>query len=475
MKQVLVFFSTFAALLLYTPHVQCQSKSIAKELSNAFVSVAKEASPAVVYITAEIQNNYGFGYQDDQYDMFGDEFFRRFFGGPPGGGRHRRQAPSQMSLGSGFFISADGYVMTNYHVIKNGTNIKVHLHSSHSERELDAELVGGDPQADIAVLKIKNTNGMKVPFLRFANSNDVQVGEWAIAIGSPLQLESTVTVGVISAKGRQGLQITDLEDFIQTDAAINPGNSGGPLINLDGEVVGINTAIINPQAGYVGIGFAVPSNMAQAIKDQLISDGKITRGFIGVSLQPIDAELQEAFNLPSKEGALVADVLENSPAEKAGLKQGDVIVEVNGRAVRSVSSMQRDIMLTKPGTKVKLGIMRNGRAKTLSVVVGTHKDVVGDSTAVSEELGLSVDNLTPDNIARYHLSEGDQGVVITGIKKGSISHRIGLRPGYLILAVNHEKVSNVREFNAALKKGGDRVLLLVRSGEVVRFFTVKMK
>lgn len=474
MKRIVVIFSLCASLFLNISPVHCQSKSFAKELSNAFVSVAKEASPAVVYITAEIQPQYGFGY-DDQYDMFGDEFFRRFFGGPPGGGRQRRQMPSQMSLGSGFLISADGYIVTNYHVVKNGTNIKVHLHSSHKQRELNATLIGGDPQADVALLKVENSNGMQFPYLKFADSNAVEVGEWVIAIGSPLQLESTVTVGVISAKGRQDLQLTDLEDFIQTDAAINPGNSGGPLLNLDCEVVGINTAIINPQAGYVGIGFAVPSNMAVSIKDQLMSDGKITRGFIGVSLQPIDSELQEAFQLDSKEGALVADVLEGSPAAKGGLKQGDVITEVNGRKVTSVSSFQREIMLSKPGTKVKLVIQRQGKTKTLSVVVGTHKDVMGDSTAVSEELGLSVDNLTPDNIARFHLSEGDQGVVITAIKQGSIAARIGLRPGYLVIAVNHEKISNVQEFNDALKKSGDRVLLLVRSGDVVRFFTVKVK
>jgi len=474
MKKIHIVFSLIASLLLNTSPIQCQSKSFAKELSNAFVSVAKEASPAVVYITAEIQSNYGLGYQDEQYDIFGDEFFRRFFGGPPGGGRHRRQPPSQMSLGSGFILSPDGYVMTNYHVIRNGTNIKVHLHSSHRQKEMSATLIGGDPQADIALLKIDDPK-MQLPYLRFADSNAVEVGEWAIAIGSPLQLESTVTVGVISAKGRQDLQLTDLEDFIQTDAAINPGNSGGPLLNLDGDVVGINTAIINPQAGYVGIGFAVPSNMAASIKDQLINDGKITRGFIGVSLQPIDPELQDAFKLDSQEGALVADVLPNSPAEKGGLKQGDVITGVNGRHITSISSLQREIMLAKPGSKLKLEVQRQGKPKTVYVVVGTHKDVMGDTTAVSEELGLSVDNLTPDNIARFHLSEGDQGVVITNIKQGSIASRIGLRPGYLIIAVNHEKISNVTEFNQALKKSNDRVLLLVRSGEVVRFFTVKVK
>lgn len=439
--------------------------------------VAKVATPAAVFITAEVQPQ-GFGYstQEDPYEMFNDELFHRFFGGRPNR-QPRRGMPAQVSQGSGFLVSADGYIMTNYHVVRNGKNIKVFLHNSIKHRELSAELIGGDPQTDVAVLKISHPNNEDFPYLRFANSNDVKVGQQAIAIGSPFQLEATVTSGIISAKGRQDLQISDLEDFIQTDAAINPGNSGGPLLNIHAEVVGINTAIVAPNGGYVGIGFAVPSNIANSIRDQLVSNGKVSRGFLGVHLQPIDSDLAEAFKLPNNDGALVAEVLEGSPAEAGGLKQGDVIVMVNGQPVRTPSSLRREIMLNKPGTKLRMKIIRNGKPQTLTVTVGSHEDVHGSGVTVSGELGLTVDNLTPDNIARYHLSEGDTGVVITDVNKNSIAGRMGIRPGFLIMAVNHQKVTNVKEFNQALsdRERGKPVLLLIRSGDTVRFFTFPLK
>lgn len=442
--------------------------------TNAFIDVAKKATPSVVFIKAEMGGQghpYGMT-EDDPYEQFHDEFFRRFFGGK---GRAPRGArPGAMSQGSGFIISSDGYVMTNYHVVKGAGKVTVMLHRSHKHREVEAEVIGGDPQTDVAILKMKNEENISYPYLKFADSNAVEVGQWVCAIGNPFALEATVTKGIISAKGRQDLDIVDLEDFMQTDATIYPGNSGGPMLNLDGEVIGINTAVAAPNGVYTAIGFIVPSNIANSVKAQLLSaDGKITRGYIGITLQPIDEELKDAFNLTSTEGALVSDVLPNSPAAKAGLKQGDVITKINGKVVRSPRFLQSEILLTSPGNTVSLTVNRSGALKNLSVTIGTYSDIHGDHATQTEELGLSVDNLTPDNIATYHLSKSDTGVVVTQVERGSVIARAGIRPGALIIAVNRVKVSNVREFNDAMSKSGDRVLLLVRQQGMVKFFSIK--
>src|SRR5579863_8542313 len=277
-----------------------------KQTSKAFTAAAKKSIPAVVFIKVQSstpdqdEGGYPYGYQNP-YDFNGDDFFNRFFGMPFHGGPPQKPQP-QFSQGSGFLVSADGYILPNAHVVKGADKITAVLNDG---REIDATLIGADPQTDIAIIKIE---GKQFPFLPMGDSEEIDIGEWVIAIGSPFQLEASVTVGVVSAKGRQNLKITDFEDFIQTDAAINPGNSGGPLLNLNAEVIGINTAIVSRSGGYMGIGFAIPSNMAKNIMTQIIDKGSVTRGFMGVSLQPVDKDIAEAFGLNRAEGALIAEV-----------------------------------------------------------------------------------------------------------------------------------------------------------------------
>ncbi len=297
----------------------CDCVCTPQQTSKAFTAVAKKSIPAVVFI--KVQSNapdqeeggFPYGYQNP-YDFSPDDFFNRFFGAPYRG-QPQKPAP-QLSQGSGFIVTADGYVMTNSHVVKGSDKITVVLNDG---RELDATVVGTDPHTDIAIVKIE---GKEFPFLQLGDSDEIDIGEWVIAIGSPFQLEASVTVGVVSAKGRQNLRITDFEDFIQTDAAINPGNSGGPLLNLTGEVVGINTAIVSRTGGYMGIGFAIPSNMAKNIMAQIIEKGTVTRGFLGVNLQPVDKDIADAFNLPKPEGALISEVFKDTPADTSGIEAG---------------------------------------------------------------------------------------------------------------------------------------------------------
>ena len=447
-----------------------------KEISRPFVNVAKSGTPAVVFIEAEIGSGFNrFGYgprRQDPYEFFNDDFFERFFGGRPEAGP-QGSAPIQKAHGSGFIISEDGYVMTNYHVVKEAQNITVNLQNG-KVRAYPAKFIGGDPQTDLAILKIENQSGEKFTYLEFGDSDELEVGEWVVAIGSPFRLESSVTAGIISAKGRQNLKITDLEDFIQTDAAINPGNSGGPLINLDGKVIAVNTAIASPSGGYVGIGFAIPSKIAMTISQQLMKNGKISRGFIGVSVQEIDDDLAEAFNLSNTQGALVADVMKNSPAEKAGIKQGDIITEVDGVTVRSLTSFRNEIMLKEPGQKVYLRIQRGKKSFVIPVEVANHSKF--SSSPSTTKLGVTVDNISPEHISRYQLSPDDAGVVITDVDSASIAGRMGLKPGFVIIAVNHQKITNVKEFDEALKDTGQskRVLLLVKYGDGVRFYSLKL-
>ena len=450
------------------------NKNLARELSRAFTSVAKTATPAVVFIQAEsngdVLDRYpGQDYQDP-FEMFQEDFFNRFFGPNPNGPRHRRQPQIRRSQGSGFLISKDGYLMTNYHVVHDATKILVNLNPP-LEKQVEATFIGGDPRTDIALLKIEGDN---YPYLEFGNSDDVEVGEWAIAVGSPFQLEATVTVGVISAKGRNNLQITDIEDFIQTDAAINPGNSGGPLLNLDSQVIGMNTAILSPSGGYMGIGFAIPSSILQNVEHQLSANGEVSRGFLGVSIQPIDQELAEALQIDKPEGVLVAQVQKNSPADKAGLRQGDIIVELNGSPVKSIDAFRNQIMLMPPNTRVILKVNRQGKMLTIPVIVGKHEHDKVAMTQTSKKLGLEVQDINPELASQYGYRE-EQGVVVTSVKNGSIAQRAGIKKGWLIIAVNHKKVINVHEFNEAIESSdGSRVLILINVKGSMRFFSLKV-
>lgn len=442
-----------------------------EQTSKAFTAVAKKSIPAVVFIKVQTspadQEESYYGYHNP-YDFDSDDFFNRFFGMPYRNNPPQKPQPQQ-SQGSGFIVSADGYIMTNAHVVKGADKITVVLNDS---REMDATLVGSDPQTDIAVIKIEGTN---FPFLNLGDSEEIDIGEWVVAIGSPFQLEASVTVGVVSAKGRQNLKITDFEDFIQTDAAINPGNSGGPLLNLKSEVIGINTAIVSRSGGYMGIGFAIPSNMAKNIMAQIIDKGSVTRGFLGVSLQPVDKDIADAFNLPKPEGALISEVVKDSPADRAGLKQGDIILEYNKLAVKSLQCFRNEVALMAPGSKVNLKVNRKGQILSIPVTLGTANDMSAAGGSIIQKLGMEIDSLTPDLARQLGYTQREEGVVITKIKPGSPAAMAGLRPGFLIQAVNHKKITTLDEFNEALGQyENKRILLLVRQGNATRFYSIKV-
>ncbi len=444
------------------PSCVCSPDQTAK----SFTSVAKKAIPAVVFIKVESTASEEEMAQQNPFDAFGDDFFNRFFGAPQ---RGPQKPMPQMSQGSGFIVSQDGYVMTNAHVIKGADKITVVLNDG---KEMDATLVGSDPHTDIAIVKI---DGKNLPYLELGDSDAMDIGEWVVAIGSPFQLEASLTVGVVSAKGRQNLRITDLEDFIQTDAAINPGNSGGPLLNLSSQVIGINTAIVSRSGGYMGIGFAIPSNMARLIMNQIIEKGSVTRGFLGVSLQPVDKDIADAFNLEKAEGALVSEVVKGSPADKAGLKQGDIIVEYNGTPIKSLGGFRNEISLMSPGTTVNLKVNRKGSLQMISVTLGTASDTLS-SSGVAQKLGIEVDTITPEIARQLGYPAGEEGVVITKVKPGSPASSAGMRPGFLILAVNHKKTTNIDEFNEAMCDAGskNRILILVKHGSMTRFYSIKL-
>jgi len=374
-----------------------------------------------------------------------------------------------MSQGSGFFVTPDGNIMTNAHVVKGADKISVVLNDG---TEMDAVLVGVDPHTDIAIIKV---DGKDLPFLVLGDSDTMEVGEWVVAIGSPFQLEASLTVGVISAKGRQNLRITDYEDFIQTDAAINPGNSGGPLLNMQCEVIGINTAIVSRSGGYMGIGFAIPSNMAKNVMNQIIDKGSVTRGFLGVSLQPVDKDIADAFGLAKAEGALISEIVKNSPAEKAGLKQGDIIVEYNGAPVKTLGSFRKDVSLMGPGSTIKLKVNRKGEILSFNIVLTSATEGLAQDGS-SQKMGIEVENLTTDLARQLGYSKTDEGVVITKVKPGSAAAAAGLRPGFLILSINHVKVSSTEDFNRILNDLGKtkRALFLIRQGSAVRFYAVKV-
>lgn len=441
----------------------------AKQVSQDFTKVAKEAIPAVVSLKVQYKPNQGTtnwqSDSDNAPDVFGDDFLQNFFGG-----LGLTTPQPEIGQASGFIVSPDGYILTNSHVVKDASEIIVTLNDG---REFPAKVIGQDPNTDIAVVKI---NAKNLPHLKLGDSDDIEVGQWAIAIGNPFGLQATLTVGVISAKGRNNLDLTPLENFIQTDAAINKGNSGGPLLNMDGQVIGINTAIVSSlSTGYTGIGFAIPSNMAKVVMDQILTNGKVTRGYIGISLQQIDQGLAQAFNLEKTEGVLVVEVSKNSPAEKAGLRQGDIILKYNNHTVSNIAYLRNAISLTAPGTKIILGILRNGKALELPIEIGTFPaQQQVSATAADNHLGVAVENLTSE-IASSMGIPNEKGVVISKIDQGSVAAWAGLKKGAIILAVNQKKVSNIEEFKTALKEtpANKPVLFLIKQGDTMRFVSLK--
>ena len=467
----ITFFSLSFSQEKETPSCGCDPL----QTSKAFTWVAKKAIPAVVFIKAEgnVSDQDLFGLDDSgqyPFDYFGEDFLHRFFGFQPQE-KAPKQPKSQVSQGSGFIVNGDGYLMTNAHVVKGADKITAVLNDG---REMEAALIGADSQTDIAILKIDCKD---LPSLVLGDSDAMEIGEWVIAIGSPFQLEASLTVGVISAKGRQNLQITKLEDFIQTDAAINPGNSGGPLLNLNSEVIGINTAIVSKSGGYMGIGFAIPSNMAKNVMNQIIEKGGVTRGFLGVTLQAVDKEIAAAFNLEKPEGALVTEVIKDSPAEKGGIKQGDIIVEYDGHPVKNPGNLIKAVSFMEPDSTIVLKINRKGKLLTLKIKLGKSSTNIVASGGVVQQLGMEVENLSPEMAKQLGYSPDSEGVVVTRIKPGSMASQAGIRPGFLILDINHKKIKTVDDFNEAIntEQPNKRVLIRARQGNVTRFYSLRLE
>jgi len=418
----------------------------ARSLGQAFVEVAKKVQPAVVNVTTEKTITMR------PWDRFGEDFFRgspfedffRGFGSPRE--REREYKHKQRSGGSGVIVDKEGYILTNNHVVEGVEKVKVKLNDG---REFTATVKGQDSRTDLAVLHIKAKD---LPVATLGDSDKLDVGEWAIAIGSPFGLEHTVTVGVISAKGRSGLGTGTYEDFIQTDASINPGNSGGPLINIDGEVIGINAMIIQPGTG---IGFAIPINMAKQILNDLIKYGKYVRSWLGISAQDLTPEMIEHFKVKEKEGVLVGQIYPGTGAEKAGLASGDIIKSVDDKPVKNVNELVREILKRKVGEKVKLNIVRDGKPMTLEVTTKAMPEKAELAKEKEEEgtLGAKVQELTPQLATQYRISGIRHGVVVISVEDGSLADEIGLQEGDVILEINRKKIENLKDFNKAIKDG----------------------
>ncbi len=481
MKFTRILTALTAALLLAAPPGFTKDLNAAKgttpleQTSQGFTRIAKKAMPATVFIKAQI-NQQPFNGPDLQtpFDGSGDDFFRKFFGMPFGQMQQMPQQP-QIAGGSGFFVSADGYIVTNNHVVKDANQITVVLNDG---REFPATVSGTDARTDLAVLKINENN---LPYLSFGDSDELEIGEWVVAIGTPFALESSLTVGVVSAKSRQDLGITSLEDFIQTDAAINPGNSGGPLLNMQGQVIGVNTAIMSRSGGYMGIGFSIPSHIVRHVIDQIMNSGGVKQAYLGIILQPIDKELADGLGLEKTDGVLVSDVMKDSPAAKGGLMQGDVILLYNDKTVKNVAKFRNDVAMMDPGQEIKLKVLRNNHSIDLKILLGVQSDAELISQELSQKIGIEVENLTPDLASKLKLPSDAPGIVITKILPGSPAQMANLKPGFLITAVagqgNEPKiVKNTAEFNAALKDLGQRkhVILIVRHQNYQRYYTVKV-
>jgi serine protease Do len=433
-----------------------------------FVNLSKQLSPIVVNVstTQVSQGGGGQGFESPfgggEEDPFGD-FWRRFFGGPSPRGPFR-----QKSLGSGFIIDKDGSILTNHHVVDNAQKIIVKLAD---EREFEAKVIGKDPKTDVAVIKINAKDNFPVAAL--GDSDQLEVGEWVMAIGNPFGLDNTVTSGIVSAKGRHIGGPYD--NFIQTDASINPGNSGGPLINLRGEVVGINSAIYSRSGGNIGIGFAIPINLVKELLPQLKGKGKVTRGYLGVLIQKVTPEIAESLGMDRPRGALVADVTKGGPAETAGIKVGDVITEFDGKEIKDSNELPIVVARTAVDKKVSVKLVRDKKEITLTIPVGEMKDEeVVVSTAEKGELGLTVQQVTPQ-VAESLGLERAEGVVITAVEPGSPADDAGLRRGDIILEVDRKPVRKVPDFRKAVGevKKGKGALFLVRRGESTLFLALK--
>jgi serine protease Do len=466
LKQMIVLGSVMGITLTACSAAE-KPLSILRETGEAFAAVAEKVMPAVVFIDVETTvevPQYGYRYQP-----FRDSWGRQGQLAVPQELEPKRY--SREGQGSGFIISKDGYILTNNHVVNDADKITVILSD---ERKFSAKVIGSDPKTEVALIKIDNPEDL--PYLELGDSDALRVGEWVLAAGNPFGLTQTITAGIVSAKGRSEVDIAEYADFIQTDAAINPGNSGGPLIDIDGNVVGINTAIYTKSGGYMGIGFAIPINQAIQIKEQLIQHGKISRSVLGIYIQDVDEDLAASFGLDEQGGILISQILEDSAAQEAGLKEGDIIVEMDGKAVGKTASFRGRIAATLPNTQVKLKIFRNGKYKTISAVTKEMKGgaLIG-SSEVLEKIGISVDEI--DSEAGQKLSPDlAEGVLITQVKQNSPAWRAGLQPGHVILSVNRRVVDSTDQLLNALGNVDDqKILFLVTDGSGSRFVVLNLE
>ncbi len=462
---VLVLAGFFLQGTASAKEVSPEAKAFLNKMSNYLAEVAEVTRPSVVNIsttTTVSMKDHPMG------DFFNDPFFRRFFGDGDHPAIPKKFKSS--ALGSGVIVSKDGYILTNYHVVKGADEIKVILYD---KREFKGKVIGDDPQTDIAVIKVEAHD---LPAIKMGESDKLKAGDVVIAIGNPFGLNQTVTMGIVSAVGRANIGISAYEDYIQTDAAINPGNSGGALVNANGELVGVNSAIYSTSGGYMGVGFAIPSDLANTVAQSILKHGKVIRGWLGVSIQNLTPELAKSFSLKEEKGALVTDVIKNGPASKAGLKRGDLIVEFDGKPVEDTTGLRNMVANAAPGKAAKIKVIRMGKAEMLTVTLGElpTKTMVTKSEHINVLKGVQVQELTPDLRASLNIPGDMEGVLVADVSEDSASYGL-VAKNDVIEELNRKQIKGLKDYEQIVSEIGpsDTVLLLLYRGGGFIYVTIK--